>query len=171
MNPLRRPHHPSEPSPTRSLSLVVLQLSARSLSLVDPPTRSLSLVVPRSLSLIPKLSSRSLSLAPLVLALVCAFALSVPTLSATDPLNIRELQHQLTNGAPQTVADTLAQQAELQPNSPHIQYNAGVASYAAHRWEDALVAFDRVETLNHPTLANLARFQRGNAEYQLGAAY
>ena len=123
MNSLRRPHHPSEPSPTRSLSLV------------DPPTRSLSLVVPK-LS-----SSRSLSLAPLVLALVCAFALSIPTLSAADPLNIQELQHQLTNGASQSVADTLAQQAELQPNSPHIQYNAGVASYAAHRWEDALVAF------------------------------
>jgi hypothetical protein len=83
-------------------------------------------------------------------------------------LNIQELQHQLTNGAPQTVADTLALQAELQPNSPHIQYNAGVAAYAARRWEDALVAFDRVETLNHPTLANWARFQRGNAEYQLG---
>ena len=128
MNSLRRPHHPSEPSPTRSLSLVVPKLS----------------------------SSRSLSLAPLILALVCAFALSVPTLSATDPLNIRELQHQLTNGASQSVADTLAQQAELQPNSPHIQYNAGVASYAAHRWEVALVAFDREETLNHSALANLA---------------
>lgn len=149
MNTLRRPQHPSDLFPTRSLSLVIT-------------TRSLSLVV-------SKLSPRQiLSLAPLVLALVWVFTFPVPAFSATIPLNIRELQHQLTNGAPQTVADTLAQLAELQPNSPHIQYNAGVAAYAAHRWEDALVAFDRVETLNHLTLANLARFQRGNAEYQLG---
>ena len=140
MNTLRRPQHPSDLFPTRSLSLVVSKLSPRQI----------------------------LSLAPLVLALVWVFTFPVPAFSATIPLNIRELQHQLTNGAPQTVADTLAQLAELQPHSPHIQYNAGVAAYGAHRWEDALVAFDRVETLNHPTLANLARFQRGNAEYQLG---
>jgi hypothetical protein len=84
------------------------------------------------------------------------------------PLDIPRLQAQLTQGAPQAVADLLATEAERRPSSPHLQYNAGVAAYAARRWEDALVAFDRVETLGNAALANLARFQRGNAEYQLG---
>jgi tetratricopeptide (TPR) repeat protein len=89
-------------------------------------------------------------------------------LADNGPLKIALFQQQLTNGAPQVVADALALEAEQNPTSPHIQYNAGVAAYAAHRWEDALVAFDRVETLGHRGLAQLARFQRGNAEYQLG---
>ncbi len=86
------------------------------------------------------------------------------------PLDIARLQSQLTNGAPAAVAaaDLLMAEAELRPGSPHLQYNSGVAAYAARRWEDALVAFDRVETLGNSRLADLARFQRGNAEYQLG---
>lgn len=86
------------------------------------------------------------------------------------PLDIPRLQAQLTQGAPAAgqAADLLTVEAELQPTNPHLQYNAGVAAYAARRWEDALVAFDRVETLGHSRLADLARFQRGNAEYQLG---
>jgi hypothetical protein len=86
------------------------------------------------------------------------------------PLDIPRLQAQLTQGAPAAgqAADLLMVEAELRPTNPHLQYNAGVAAYAARRWEDALVAFDRVETLGHSRLADLARFQRGNAEYQLG---
>jgi putative AlgH/UPF0301 family transcriptional regulator len=64
-------------------------------------------------------------------------------LADNGPLKIALFQQQLTNGAPQVVADALALEAEQNPTSPHIQYNAGVAAYAAHRWEDALVAFGR----------------------------
>ena len=84
------------------------------------------------------------------------------------PLDIPRLQAQLTGDSPQAVAELLAAEAERRPSSPHLQYNAGVAAYAARHWEDALVAFDRVETLGNARLADLSRFQRGNAEYQLG---
>ncbi len=120
----------------------------RSLSLVRQAVRSLSLIVAGGLVLI---------LAPIP-----------PVVGGSLPLDIPELQHRLNQGAAAAVADTLAQQAELHPNNPHLNYNAGVAAYAARRWEDALVAFDRVESLGKAALDNLARFQRGNAEYQLG---
>ena len=124
----------------------------------------------QSLSLVLVLFFRSLSLVLAVVAasLAVTLAFTGSALAANASLNLAQFQQQLTNGAPQVVADALALEAEQNPTSPHIQYNAGVAAYAAQRWEDALVAFDRVETLGHRGLAQLARFQRGNAEYQLG---
>lgn len=84
------------------------------------------------------------------------------------PLDIATLQRDLTNGAPASVADRLADAAERDPENLHLQYDLGVAAYAARRWEDALVALDRVEASGNRRLAPMARFQRGNAEYQLG---
>ena len=138
-----------------------------------PPLGSLSLTQaqPRksqSLSLVSLFRSLSLVLAVLAAVLAVTAVITGSALADNGPLKIALFQQQLTNGAPQVVADALALEAEQNPTSPHIQYNAGVAAYAAHRWEDALVAFDRVETLGHRGLAQLARFQRGNAEYQLG---
>lgn len=120
----------------------------RSLSLVGPGFRRLSLISATGLVLM-SVSIRSV-------------------LGGEPPLDIPELQGRLNQGAAAAVAETLAHHAELHPNNPHLNYNAGVAAYAARRWEDALVAFDRVESLGKTPLANLARFQRGNAEYQLG---
>jgi len=120
----------------------------RSLSLAGPGFRRLSLISATGLVLM-SVSIRSV-------------------LGGEPPLDIPELQGRLNQGAAAAVAETLAHHAELHPNNPHLNYNAGVAAYAARRWEDALVAFDRVESLGKTPLANLARFQRGNAEYQLG---
>jgi hypothetical protein len=91
-----------------------------------------------------------------------------PGFASTPALDIDVLQRQLTNGAPAAVADLLGAEAEKSPDNVHLAYDHGVASYAARRWEDALVAFDRVEASGVPRLAGLARFQRGNAEFQLG---
>jgi len=103
--------------------------------------------------------------------LAAAVAASVATarLAAGTVLDIDALQRQLTNGAPAAVADLLGAEVEKSPDNVHLSYDHGVAAYAARRWEDALVAFDRVETSGNRKLAGLARFQRGNAEFQLGA--
>ena len=118
------------------------------------------------LSRIPGGSFSSLSLWGVLICL--SGSTFVAPVSGGDALDLARLQHQLTHGEPQGVAEALAQEAELHPSNAHLQYNAGVAAYAARRWEDALVAFDRVETLGQRGLLDRARFQRGNAEYQLG---
>lgn len=91
-----------------------------------------------------------------------------PSVLMAAVLNVDELQRQITNGAPAAVADTLAVEAEKAPDNAYLNYNHGVAAYAARRWEDALVSFDRVEVSGNRKLAALAKFQKGNAEYQLG---
>lgn len=106
---------------------------------------------------------RSLTLAA---ALVAVAAPRV--LAADTDLDIPSLQRQLTNGAPAAVADLLSAAAERSPENVALHYDLGVAAYAAKRWEDALVAFDRVEASGHRSLSPLARFQRGNSEFQLG---
>lgn len=122
----------------------------------------------------PHLSSERPSLVRRSFLTVCLGLVGSVALPSMDvhsegvPLDIPRLQAQLNQGSPQAAAELLAVEAERRPSSPHLQYNAGVAAYAARRWEDALVAFDRVETLGNARLTDLARFQRGNAEYQLG---
>lgn len=95
------------------------------------------------------------------------YALVLPAVTAAA-INIDDLQRQITNGAPAVVADALAVEAEKAPSNAYLNYNHGVAAYAAKRWEDALVSFDRVEVLGNKKLSSLAKFQKGNAEYQLG---
>lgn len=138
---------------SRSLSLVAL-IAKRTFS-GGRNIRSLSLAGIPSLSLV-------------LLAVMAMVICPVSGHSDAFAIDIVQLQIQLTNGTPQSAADLLSAEAERHPSSPHLQYNAGVAAYAARRWEDALVAFDRVETLGNAALANRARFQRANAEYQLG---
>ena len=106
----------------------------------------------------------------LLLVAVLMATTALPQVSAANPLiDIASLQRQLTNGSAASVADILGAAAERDSGNVHLNYDHGVAAYAAGRWEDALVAFDQVETARNPRLAALARFQRGNAEFQLGA--
>jgi len=103
-----------------------------------PPLGSLSLTQaqPRksqSLSLVSLFRSLSLVLAVLAAVLAVTAVITGSALADNGPLKIALFQQQLTNGAPQVVADALALEAEQNPTSPHIQYNAGVAAYAAHR--------------------------------------
>jgi hypothetical protein len=83
-------------------------------------------------------------------------------------LDIPGLQRALTNGAAPSALETLAAAVEADPDNTRLLYNHAVAAYASRRWEDALVSLDRVEAGRDRPLARRARFQRGNAEYQLG---
>ena len=88
MNFLRRPHYPSEHSLTWSLSLVI-----------------------------PKPSARSLSLAPLILALICAFALPVP-LRAFPVLEPVPCYSQALSPSPEPVPSAIDSGFDLRRRTP-----------------------------------------------------
>ncbi len=104
------------------------------------------------------------------LALALALAAATPTTRAADRPDIPALQSALDAGDPRRVLDGLAAALEADPENPRLLYNHGVAAYAAGRFDDALVSFDRAEYAGNRRLARQARFQKGNAEFRLGQA-
>lgn len=84
-------------------------------------------------------------------------------------LELEELQRAVREH-PAAAAATLSAAVEKSPDNPFLLYNHAVAAYAAGHFDDALVSLDRVENLGNPDLARRAKFQKGNAEYQAGAA-
>ena len=82
--------------------------------------------------------------------------------------DIAALQARITNGQAVQAVEPLAAALEQDPDNARLLYDHGVASYAAGRFEDALVSFDRVEVTGRRWLVRKARFQKGNTEYQIG---
>lgn len=73
-------------------------------------------------------------------------------------------------GRPKEALGRIAAALALDPDNPRLLYNHGVAAYAAGRREDALLSWDRAESASRGSVALRARFQKGNAEYQIGLA-
>lgn len=84
------------------------------------------------------------------------------------PLDVTRLQPLVSGGQSADAARQLEAALEKDPDNAHLLYNHGVAAYAAGRLEDALVSFDRAESLGNRRIATLAKFQKGNAEFRLG---
>jgi hypothetical protein len=79
-------------------------------------------------------------------------------------------QADITNGRAAAALERLADEAARHPSNSRLQYDLGVAAYAAGRYEEALLAWDHAESTAGSRLARLTRFQQGNAEYRLGLA-
>ncbi|MFM7100572.1 MAG: tetratricopeptide repeat protein [Verrucomicrobiota bacterium] len=82
----------------------------------------------------------------------------------------RALQDQILTGQAPLALQELEKALAADPDNPRLLYNHGLAAYAAGRFDEALVSFDRAEYGGQPRIARLARFQKGNTEYRLGQA-
>lgn len=87
--------------------------------------------------------------------------------ASPDPTPLQTL---VSNGQAAQAADQLSAALEKDPDNALLLYNHGVAAYAAGRYEEALLSFDRTEALGRPALARRAKFQKGNTEYRVGLA-
>ena len=83
-------------------------------------------------------------------------------------LDIAPLQQRLNQGQALEVRKDFDRALTETPNNPHLLYNRAIASYAAGLYEEALLDLDLVESARPRSLANKARFQKGNAEFRLG---
>ncbi|HAB16072.1 MAG TPA: hypothetical protein DCE44_06450 [Verrucomicrobiales bacterium] len=90
------------------------------------------------------------------------------SVGSAAPLDIAALQTLVTNGQAAAALAPLAAAVERDPDDARLLYDHGVAAYAAGAYEEALVSLDRAEALGNRKVARKARFQKGNAEYQLG---
>ena len=88
--------------------------------------------------------------------------------TARASIDIVPLQQRLNQGQALEVRKELDQALSSSPENPHLLYNRAVASYAAGLYEEALLDLDLVESARPRSLANKARFQKGNAEFRLG---
>lgn len=109
---------------------------------------------------------------PLLAALLAVAVLpagAAPVLRPAD-LDVATLQPLVSGGNAATALGRIDEALERDPDNARLLYNRGVAAYAAGRYDDALVAFDRAEAGGGRKIARLARFQKGNAEFRLGDA-
>ena len=86
---------------------------------------------------------------------------------STEP-EVARLQQLIANGKVSEALVRLAAEMERDPQNPRVAYDCGIAAYAAGHYEEALLSFDRAETEGRGTLVRQARFEKGNAEYQVG---
>lgn len=84
--------------------------------------------------------------------------------------DVMALQPLMTNGLAARAADQLAIVLEKDPDNARLLYDHGVAAYAAGRFDEALLSFDRAESLGDPKLGRKAKFQKGNTEFRVGLA-
>src|SRR4051812_49396138 len=82
--------------------------------------------------------------------------------------DMEALEKLIADGKPAEALPLLGKELIRRPNNTRLLYNFGVASYAAGKYEDALLAFDKVEAFGRPALVEKARAQKGNAEFHLG---
>lgn len=94
---------------------------------------------------------------------LCLAALT--TFAAVD---IEPFEQLIAQGKPDEAVALLAKELERHPNNPKLLYNYGVATYAAGKYDEALLAFDKVESSRNGALVEKARKQKGNAEFHLG---
>lgn len=99
--------------------------------------------------------------------LLTLFLAVLPVRAAVD---VEPFQQLIQQGKPEQAMAMLSKELELRPDHSKLLYNYGVAAYAAKRYDEALLAFDRVEFSRSSSLAELARKQKGNAEFHLGLA-
>jgi hypothetical protein len=83
-------------------------------------------------------------------------------------VNVEPIEKLIADGKPTEALAMLDKELAKRPADPRLLYNFGVASYAAGKYDDALLAFDKVETSRNLSLAAKARAQKGNAEFHLG---
>lgn len=83
-------------------------------------------------------------------------------------IDIAPLQQRLNQGQALEVRKDFDLALTEAPENPHLLYNRAIASYAAGLYEEALLDLDLVESARPRSLANKARFQKGNAEFRLG---
>ena len=103
--------------------------------------------------------------------LLLPFALTgMVAVAGQRPPDIAVLQGWITNGQPSLAVEPLTAAVEADPDNARLLYDHGVAAYAAGRFEEALMSFDRAESMGPPWLARRARFQKGNAEFRIGTA-
>jgi tetratricopeptide (TPR) repeat protein len=93
---------------------------------------------------------------------------SGPTLSWTTEPEVVHLQQLIANGQPSEALARLAAEMERDPNNPRVAYDCGIAAYAAGKFEEALLSFDRAESEGRGSLIRQARFEKGNTEFQVG---
>lgn len=87
---------------------------------------------------------------------------------AQGSIDVAPLQQLLQQGKTAQVQAEFDKALASDPENPHLLYNRAIAAYAAGRYEDALIDLDLVENSRYRSLANKARFQKGNAEFRLG---
>jgi tetratricopeptide (TPR) repeat protein len=83
-------------------------------------------------------------------------------------LEMEPFEQLIQQGKPEEAMTLLAKELERRPNNARLLYNYGVAAYAAKRYDEALLAFDKVEAGRSGALVEKARTQKGNAEFHLG---
>ena len=96
-------------------------------------------------------------LSPLLAAAAVALTADIPA-----------LQQDILEGRAAAALGILEAALERDPDNPRLLYDHGVAAYAAGRFEEALLSFDRAETSGRKWLSRRARFQMGNAGYRIG---
>ena len=110
----------------------------------------------------PVVSTRSWTWTAFLWVLLC----NVPW--AWAGLDIPALQKQLDRGEALQVQEAFDSALGKRPDNAHLLYNRGLAAYAAGRFDEALVDFDRAEQEGYHGLRTQSLFQKGNAEFRLG---
>lgn len=95
------------------------------------------------------------------------FASNQPEGLRTKP-EVAQLQQMIANGRAVDALVRLAEEMERDPDNPRVAYDCGIAAYAAGKYEEALLSFDRAESAGPATIVRQARFEKGNAEFQMG---
>ncbi|MBI5384261.1 MAG: tetratricopeptide repeat protein [Verrucomicrobia bacterium] len=100
---------------------------------------------------------------------VCSLGLFV-CLAATAfaAVDVEPFEQLIQQGKPEEAMTLLAKELERRPEHPRLLYNYGVAAYAAGKYDEALLAFDKVDSSRNGALVEKARKQKGNAEFHLG---
>jgi tetratricopeptide (TPR) repeat protein len=90
--------------------------------------------------------------------------------SARAGVDTRVLQEQISKGQPDHAREALTRALNSDPKNPYLLYDRAIASYAAGKFDEALVDLDFVQDSTHRDLAHKAQFQKGNAQYKMGLA-
>jgi tetratricopeptide (TPR) repeat protein len=90
------------------------------------------------------------------------------TVPARAALEMEPFEKLIQAGKPEEAMNLLARELERHPTNPRLLYNYGVAAYAAKRYDEAMLAFDKVEAAGRGALVEKSRTQKGNTEFHLG---
>src|SRR4051794_17089809 len=88
--------------------------------------------------------------------------------STRAAVDVEPIEKLIADGKPKEALAMLDKALASKPNNPKLLYNYGVANYAAGNYDEALLAFDKVEVLGRGAIVEKARAQKGNAEFHLG---